>query len=165
MTPSSESQSPPTRQRLAFAPFGIWLALAVLLGAIVMTGGYTLYYAEAHSYFSDNPDACMNCHIMREAYDGWHTGSHKAVATCNDCHSPHTFPAKYLVKGLNGWNHGVAFTFNSFEEPLRITSLNRDVAYQNCLYCHGDLVTPISHIEGNAPTDCLFCHAGVGHGD
>jgi len=152
---------PPDVSPVSLAPL---LALTALLGAVVGLAGFTFSYAEGLSYFSDRPEACVNCHVMRDVYDRWHGGSHSAVATCNDCHTPHTFPAKYVVKAINGWNHSVAFTTGDFPDPLRITTLNRDVAQQNCLYCHGPLVTAISHADGASPTDCLQCHAGVGHG-
>ena len=145
-------------------PLKVWLLLAALAGGILGLGSYTFAYAEGASYFSDNPEACVNCHVMRDVYDGWNSGSHKAVATCNDCHTPHTFPGKYIVKGINGWNHSVAFTTNNFPEPIRITQLNYDVAKENCLYCHGEMVVAISHEGGAEPTDCLHCHSGVGHG-
>ena len=152
------------RRIFGYLPLWGWLALTGLIGGILGLGGFTFAYAEGGSYFSDNPQACVNCHIMQEVFDGWNHGSHKAVATCNDCHTPHTFLAKYVVKGINGWNHSVAFTTGDFPEPIQITELNRDVAQANCLYCHGSLVTAISHEGSDDPTDCLICHAGVGHG-
>ncbi len=157
---------PPTRWRKLFsqAPFWSWLLLAGIIGGIIGLGSFTFVYAEGASYFSDNPEACVNCHVMREVFDGWNHSSHKAVAACNDCHSPHTFPEKYIIKGINGWNHSVAFTTGNFPEPIRITSLNREVAQENCLYCHSDMVVAISHEGSDEPTDCLRCHAGVGHG-
>jgi cytochrome c nitrite reductase small subunit len=128
-------------------------------------GCFTFAYAQGLSYLTNNPEACANCHIMREYYDGWNRGSHKAVAVCNDCHTPHdNIVAKYAVKGLNGFRHSYAFTTGAFEEPLRITPLNRYVTQHTCLYCHGDLVSSISHTASEDPTDCLTCHAGVGHG-
>lgn len=148
----------------ARVPLWAWLAFAGLGGGIIGLGGFTFAYAEGASYFSNDPQACVNCHIMQEVFDGWNHGSHKAVAVCNDCHTPHTFPAKYVIKGINGWNHSVAFTTGNFPEPIRITDLNREVAQENCLYCHGDLVVAISHKASDDPTDCLACHAGVGHG-
>ena len=39
--------------------------LASLLGVLVGVGGFTGHYAEGLSYFSKDPAACMNCHIMR----------------------------------------------------------------------------------------------------
>jgi cytochrome c nitrite reductase small subunit len=158
--------APPTLHRwLAAAPLWSWLLLAAVIGGIVGLSSYTFAYAEGASYFSNDPAACVNCHIMREVYDGWNHGSHKAVAACNDCHTPHTsVAAKYLVKGINGWNHSVAFTTGNFHEPIQITDMNRAVAQENCLYCHGSMVTAISHETANEPTDCLACHGGVGHG-
>jgi cytochrome c nitrite reductase small subunit len=149
---------------LVEAPFLYWFVLAGIVGGIIGLGGFTFFYAESASYFSDNPQACINCHVMRDVYDGWNHGSHKAFTTCNDCHTPHTFPGKYIVKGINGWNHSVAFTLNNFHEPIRINDMNRAVAQESCLYCHGDLVVAISHENSGHPTDCLACHAGVGHG-
>lgn len=162
----SAPHGPPGRPRFGFSfqPFWLWLLLSAAVGGALGLGGFTFAYAEGLSYFSDNPDACVNCHIMREVYDGWHRGTHKAFATCNDCHTPHTFPGKYLIKALNGWNHSVAFTTGRFPEPIRITTLNREVAQENCLYCHAELVALISHAVDDAPTDCLVCHGGVGHG-
>ena len=145
-------------------PIWIWLLLAGIVGGIIGLGSFTFAYAEGTSYFLDDPQACVNCHVMQEVYDGWNHGTHKAVATCNDCHTPHTLPGKYIVKGINGWNHSVAFTTGDFPEPIQITDLNRAVAQENCLYCHGDLVIAISHEDSDEPTDCLVCHAGVGHG-
>ncbi len=161
------SGSAPLRLKQNFwngPPFRLWLLLTALIGGIIGLGGFTFAYAEGTSYFSNNPTACVNCHVMQEVYDGWHKGSHKAFATCNDCHTPHTFPGKYIIKGLNGWNHSVAFTLNNFPESIRITPLNHQVAQENCLYCHAGLVEAISHQHNASPTDCLTCHVGVGHG-
>lgn len=166
MVESNNPEREPSPLRRAFTSVSLWswLLLLGIIGAIIGLGSYTFAYAEGASYFSDDPAACVNCHIMQEVYDGWNHGSHKAVAGCNDCHTPHTFFAKYAVKGINGWNHSVAFTTGNFPEPIQINDMNRQVAYENCLYCHGELVTAISHVEEKPPTDCLRCHSGVGHG-
>jgi cytochrome c nitrite reductase small subunit len=147
----------------AAIPFRAWLLMAALVGGIVGMGLFTFAYAQGASYLSDDPAACVNCHVMRDVYDGWNHGSHKAVATCNDCHAPHTFLAKYAVKGINGVRHSVAFTLDNFPEPIHITSLNRNVAQQNCLYCHEAITSQMNHAASDEPTDCLHCHAGVGH--
>jgi cytochrome c nitrite reductase small subunit len=150
---------------LSLAPLWIWLALAGLFGGIVGLGGFTVNYAQGLSYLTDDPKACANCHIMREYYDGWNRGTHKHVAACNDCHAPHDNPVhKYAIKGINGMRHSYAFTTGDFREPLRITPLNRDVTQHACLTCHGDFTVAISHSTDPNPTDCLRCHAGVGHG-
>lgn len=164
------SNEPVTPEKLGggtrFFAVNLWvmLLLAGLLGGVAGLGGFTVFYAEGYSYLLDDPDTCMNCHVMRDVYDGWNHGSHKNVAVCNDCHTPHRFPDKYIVKGINGWNHSVAFTSGDFHEPIQITDMNREVALENCLYCHGDMVVAISHEGSDDPTDCLHCHEGVGHG-
>jgi cytochrome c nitrite reductase small subunit len=145
--------------------FGVGLVIAAIAGAVLFLAGFTLVYAQGYSYLSDDPSACANCHVMTEQFDGWNRSPHHAVATCNDCHTPHdSIVSKYAVKALNGFNHSRAFTFGGFEEPIRITSLNRDVTQQACIYCHETAVGEILHPESETPTDCLACHEGVGHG-
>jgi cytochrome c nitrite reductase small subunit len=67
-------------------------------------------YARGGSYLTDDPAACANCHVMREQYDGWIAASHRAVAVCNDCHTPPGLLGKYATKARNGFWHSVAFT-------------------------------------------------------
>ena len=154
------------RRVAPFLPtFGVALFIAALGGAILFLSGFTFLYAQGYSYLVDDPNACTNCHIMRDQFDGWNRSPHHAVATCNDCHTPHdSLIAKYAIKGLNGFNHSRAFTLGNFQEPIRITELNREVTQHACVYCHQDAVSEILHPQSNEPTDCLTCHAGVGHG-
>jgi cytochrome c nitrite reductase small subunit len=142
------------------------LAGCLLTGTFAGVGAYTFYYAKGYSYLSNDPKACVNCHIMREQYDGWQKGSHHAVATCNDCHTPHTFFAKYWTKMENGFWHSKGFTFQDFHEPIRIREKNRVVLQNNCLYCHGELVSEIATEPGHQDRmlDCVHCHRSVGHG-
>src|SRR5690242_21688768 len=96
----------------------------VLAGVVAGLGAYTFWYAEGLSYLSNDPRSCVNCHIMREQYDGWQHASHHAVATCVDCHLPHDLVGKYLAKAENGFWHSKGFTFQDFHEPIRIHSKN-----------------------------------------
>jgi cytochrome c nitrite reductase small subunit len=151
--------TPPTRAVHAWA-IGAALALGVLVGLSV----FTIRYAEAFSYLSDNPSACMNCHIMREQFEAWNRSSHRAAATCNSCHTPHSsLAAKWAVKGLNGVKHSFAFTTGLFHEPIRITPFDAAIAQANCIDCHE---TAVSQIHGAAPGGdraCTSCHGNVGH--
>ncbi len=70
------------------------LLLAALVGVLCGVGAYTFYYAKGASYLSNDPQACVNCHIMREQFDSWQKSSHHAAATCNDCHVPHSLIAQ-----------------------------------------------------------------------
>ena len=144
-----------------------WLAaLAVMVGVLIGVSVFTFVYAEGGSYFSNDPQACMNCHIMRDQFEGWNHSTHKAVATCNDCHTPHTnVVEKYLVKGVNGFNHSLKFTLGNFVEPIQITGLNASVAHNNCVECHKTAVSQISHLDVEEPLACVRCHGNVGHGN
>jgi cytochrome c nitrite reductase small subunit len=105
----------------------LWLKIAVFiaLGVALGLGIFTFIYARGGSYFSDDPRACVNCHIMNDVYNSWSRSSHHAVATCNACHVPHDFAQKWLAKARNGFKHAVAFTLQNFPEPIRITEANR----------------------------------------
>lgn len=144
------------------------LATAILIGAAIGLGGYTFVYADGHSYLTDNPSACANCHIMDEHYSAWLKGSHRAVADCNDCHTPHDgLAAKYTVKAKNGFWHSLRFTTGDFPYPIRITEPNRDVVEGACRYCHAPMVEAMEHgATAGGPgkaSSCVHCHRYVGH--
>jgi len=158
----------PSSRRAAFAA-------SIAIGAFAGSGGYTFVAAEGTSYFSDDPAACVNCHIMRDQYDGWAHASHHAVTTCNDCHLPHGDLVHALfVKASNGYYHSKGFTFQDFAEPIRIKPGNAKVLEANCRRCHADATEEITaHGTLGVPTDptqqadlygCVFCHQDVGHG-
>lgn len=142
-----------------------WLA-ALLVGIGGGTGAYTFFYAEGLSYLSSDPKACVNCHIMREQYDGWEKASHHAVATCADCHLPHDFVGKWMTKASNGYHHSEAFTLQNFHEPIMIKPGNAAVLNANCLYCHKNFVREITahRVKNNEELYCVRCHDNVGHG-
>ncbi len=160
MRPSAEHSAPSRLTR------GLWF-LAALVGIMAGVGAFTFHYAEGFSYFSTDPRACVNCHIMRPQYDGWQKASHHTVAACVDCHLPADFVGKYLAKADNGYRHSKGFTFQDFPEPIQITPRNSRILQDNCLRCHGALV---HYLVTGAKTDadavlCVHCHAGVGHGE
>ena len=74
------------------------LVLVLVLGTGAGLGSYTFQYAEGLSYFSKDPAACKNCHIMEPQFNSWQKSSHHTVATCVDCHLPHDFIGKYIAK-------------------------------------------------------------------
>src|SRR5687768_9185592 len=112
------------------------IVLTAILGMLMAVAGYTFIYARGYSYVTNDPAACANCHVMQDHYRAWMKSSHRAVAVCNDCHTPPGLVPKYLTKAENGFNHSLAFTTGRFPEPLRITARNRDVTERACRKCH-----------------------------
>jgi cytochrome c nitrite reductase small subunit len=147
-----------------------WLldAPAVVAGAAIGlaagAGVFTFVYAKGASYLSNDPRACANCHVMRDQYDGWARSTHRAAATCNDCHTPHDPIGKYTTKARNGFWHSFYFTTGGFPEPIRIKGRNREVVEHNCRGCHQALVAMMSagHPEAH-DLSCVRCHGTVGH--
>lgn len=141
--------------------------LAVLVGLMLGIGGFTFLYAEGLSYLSSDPKACVNCHIMQPQYDSWQKASHHGVATCADCHLPHSFLGKWLAKAENGYHHSKAFTFQDFHEPIMIKPGNSRILQESCLHCHADLVHGmIARTDDRASeVQCVHCHRTVGHGE
>jgi cytochrome c nitrite reductase small subunit len=163
------SVKPPKRLRL------LGLCAAGLVGVFMGTGIFTFVSAKGTSYMSNDPDVCVNCHVMREQYDGWRHGSHHTAATCNDCHMPHdNVVSKFFVKASNGYHHSKAFTTMDFKEPIRIKPANAEVLEANCRRCHDEVTGEITaHGTLGVSTDpslkadlygCVRCHGDVGHG-
>ena len=160
---------PPTRL------LGLMMALSV--GAVIGVGVFTFGYARGASYLTNDPAACNNCHVMNAHFAGWQKSSHRNVATCNDCHTPHDFAGKYLSKASNGFWHSVGFTTGRYPDPLRIEEHNLKIAENACRECHGALVAPMTGGEAHAGTHagtyagataeplpfCTRCHYSVGH--
>jgi cytochrome c nitrite reductase small subunit len=145
------------------APF----ILCALLGIAVGAAAYTFNYGEGLSYFSTDPRACVNCHIMNDQYVSWQKAGHHQAAKCIDCHLPHDFIPKYMAKADNGWRHSKAFTLQNFHEPIQITPRNAHNLQENCVRCHSDFVHELvegSRAVSGEAVQCVHCHRNVGHG-
>lgn len=153
-------QEVPAREQGMMAP----LLLAVACGALIGLGLFTFGYAKGASYMTDRPEACMNCHVMRDNYDTWLKSSHRKVAVCNDCHTPPGAVAKYSTKAMNGFFHSLAFTTGRFPDDIQITERNYKVTDAACLKCHAEITDGLRavrlHKDG---ISCLRCHLAVGH--
>jgi cytochrome c nitrite reductase small subunit len=97
---------------------------------------------------------------MAGHYAGWQAAPHHLVATCNDCHTPASFPGKYIVKAINGYHHSMAFTLGGYPEAIRARPASRRVVEDNCRRCHRDLVEDVAH---GRDVSCVRCHPSVGH--
>lgn len=157
---SVEEKKRPLRRRYT------WLALiaASMFGAMCGLGMFTFSYGGGASYLSNDPAACVNCHVMQAHFDSWEKSSHHAVAKCNDCHLPHNFVGKWFTKADNGLLHSWAFTTGDFHEPIQIKPRNRKVTQQACIECHRDFVHSMLPADnGGDMLNCVHCHYSVGH--
>ena len=138
--------------------------LGGLIGLALGIGGYTFVYAKGYSYLSNNPQACANCHVMDAQYSGWMKSSHHAVATCNDCHTPHDLAGKYATKAENGFWHSFYFTTGAYPENIQARGKSRRITEEQCRRCHADIADDIRSPHTGAGTlSCIQCHGHVGH--
>ena len=118
------------------------LALAGAVGAVLGLGLFTFRYAEGLSYFSTDPRACANCHIMNDAVRRLAEGPaprrrHAAsTATCRTTSSASTSPRRE-----NGYHHSQGLHAPGLPraDPDQAAATPRS-SRQNCLRCHGDFV-------------------------
>jgi len=74
----------------------------LMLGVTAGMAFFVLHISRAASYMSDEPETCMNCHVMTTQYLTWQHSSHAQVATCNDCHVPHDSFMRFACFVANG---------------------------------------------------------------
>lgn len=148
------------RRRGSVLPYAVAVGLGVLAGI----GGFAFGYGDGAAYLSNDPEACINCHVMRGHYESWQASGHRHVAVCNDCHLPHGFFDKWLTKADNGLLHSLAFTTGDFPDTLRIKPRNARRTQEACVYCHAELVASLAPThEGGDTLRCVHCHATAGH--
>ena len=160
------------------------LAAAVAAGLAGGLGVFTFGFAKGHSYLTNDPAACANCHVMNDYLAAWEKGSHRAAAGCNDCHTPPNVVGKYLTKANNGFWHSFYFTTGKYPDPIRITPRNRQITERACRDCHAAItaaITPGDREAGrtndgrtvaaahaatqgeDVSASCIRCHSTVGH--
>jgi cytochrome c nitrite reductase small subunit len=147
--------------------------LLVLCGIVGGLGAYTLYASRAWGYLSDEPSACVNCHIMGPFYATWSHGSHGRDATCNDCHVPHEgVVRKWMFKGMDGVRHAAVFTLRGERQVIQATEGSDGVIMRNCVRCHTELNTEFvktgrldyKAVMLGGGKACWDCHRDVAHG-
>lgn len=147
-------------------------SVVILLGIIAGLGIHILNISNAASYLSDDPQTCVNCHVMYPEYASWEKGSHGRVTTCNDCHVPQdNIIRKYMFKASDGLRHASIFTFRMEPQVIRIKDAGRDVVQENCIRCHANYLHPVSlraigakSIHDDTDRLCWDCHRETPHG-
>jgi len=156
-----------------FIPPPAW-RLPVILALAIFTGLFlfAFYVSKAHSYLSDKPETCVNCHIMAPQYATWTHNSHRQYTHCNDCHVPHNnFLNKYYFKAKDGMRHATMFTLRLEPQVIHIKKAGQKVVQNNCIRCHLNLLEeePIKDFTRQAhynrkDRQCWTCHRETPHG-
>lgn len=125
-----------------------------------------VHLSRAPSYLTDDPEACVNCHVMRTEYVTWRHSSHAAVAHCNDCHVPHDgFVNHWLFKAKDGARHAAMFTLRLEPQVIRLSKGAAPVVERNCRRCHDRLLGEVAAAEhAHGDLRCWDCHREVPHG-
>lgn len=153
-------------------PRGWTVPVVLALGALAGLGLVTVHVGRATSYLSDDPRACINCHVMYPQYATWQHGSHGRVAVCNDCHVPHdTLLRKFAFKAQDGLRHSTIFTLRLEPQVIRVKPAGVAVIQENCRRCHGGLLEHAPHLAVSAAESargrgklCWECHRETPHG-
>lgn len=144
-----------------------WRAAGFLmLGVTAGMGLFVFHISRAASYLGDTPETCMNCHVMATEYLTWQHSSHARVATCHDCHVPHTsLAAEYGFAAKDGLWHSTVFTMRWEPQAIRLSKGAIPVVEENCRRCHAQVIADVAPRE-HQPGDlrCWDCHREVPHG-
>lgn len=150
-----------------------WRRVAVFLIAVLVGMGIFLAKeASIVSYMSDNPQACVNCHVMTPVYNSWMHSSHRERASCNDCHVPQdNLFNKYFFKAKDGLFHATIFTARMEPEVMFMREESEKVVQDNCIRCHLQQITQVkyygwleNHKENRTQRNCWSCHQELPHG-
>ncbi len=136
---------------------------------------FIVYASKMPSYLSNDPKACINCHVMNTQYATWQHSAHAREALCVDCHLPHDgFFNKYKAKAIDGWKHSKAFTLNTYNPAIEISDEGAQIVQDNCISCHKSIVSTIvknadkyhrfASPEVATGRRCWECHKSVPHG-
>lgn len=148
--------------------FPVLMVTGIIIGLVL----FLFYVSKAHSYLSDNPETCTNCHLMSPQYATWTHSSHREVAHCNDCHVPHNnFVNKYYFKAKDGLRHATIFTMRREPQVIFIREEGAEVVHQNCVRCHSKLLNDSklvasvnAHSAHMTDRKCWECHRETPHG-
>ncbi len=158
--------------RLLIPPKKWKLPVIIITGIFFGLVFYVFYISKAHSYISDKPETCVNCHIMAPQYASWFHSAHREYTNCNECHVPQDNAFnKYYFKAKDGLRHATIFTLRNEPQVIFIKEAGEEVVQQNCIRCHKELVTDYKLLRYNDTVQmyrndkqCWDCHQNVPHG-
>ncbi|MBF0558094.1 MAG: NapC/NirT family cytochrome c [Nitrospirae bacterium] len=116
---------------------GFVLAAFVTVAGLSALVGYRYY-----QYTQDNPQFCVSCHLMKEAFSEWQKGKHRDVV-CQQCHQLSILEKNRLL---------IAYVVKS-NQPLAQTH-GREKPWKACRGCHMDNIA-----QGSVTMNKSYGHA------
>jgi cytochrome c nitrite reductase small subunit len=111
----------------------------------------------------DGPQFCGMCHVMEEQVSSFEHSAHRSVASCGDCHVPHSLVPGAMYKAYTGTKDLLGVLRNKGTLDIHSSALGKRVAQDNCLRCHGDLLREIGDTRENGGKFCFDCHRNTPH--
>lgn len=135
---------------------GFVLALIATVSVLGIIVGYKYY-----RHTQEDPEFCLSCHMMQEAFNEWQRGKHRDVV-CQKCHRLNILEQNQLL---------VAFVAN---KPVPLSRPHgREKPWAECRKCHsGDITQGSRNLRqsyGHAKhvfmlgAECKACHASGLH--
>ena len=169
---ADETPEPPKRSVRARIRKG----LLVIVFVTSVVAACSLLAIEATESFSE-PDACINCHEMQDAYDSWTQSPHYVnpsgvKVTCVSCHlPPREDHVAYLAsKTWSGAKDAYVHFFGEYDADHARSTVLASMPSERCIRCHDNLLgkpsTPaVGGVHRVAITDvpervyaCVVCH-------
>ncbi len=140
------------------------LPVVIALAALAVAIGVGMYVSDFTVYLGSEPATCNNCHVMDAEYEGWLHGAHHDRALCIDCHAPHAFIPKYIVKAESGANDLYHFSLGLVPDQIHAKESTDKIVQANCIRCHAEAVSMVAEGQPEAGRYCFDCHRTVAHG-
>lgn len=117
---------------------GFVLALIVIVAILGVVVGYKYY-----RHTQEDPEFCMSCHIMKEAFTEWYKGKHRSII-CQKCHQLSILEQNQLL---------VAYVMKGNKRRFSQTH-GREKPWNACKGCHMN-----EAIQGSLTMEKAYGHA------
>ncbi|KNZ71080.1 NapC/NirT cytochrome c domain-containing protein [Thermincola ferriacetica] len=133
--------------------------IIITVGLIVGMMSFLFVVTDAAISYSDNPEFCINCHSMDEAYMTYQHSTHKQFK-CTDCHAPHSYLAKVAFKTKSGLRDLYVTTLGEIPPVIKATDKSKEIIKENCIRCH---LSTVENTEMGEGRFCSDCHRQLPH--
>jgi cytochrome c nitrite reductase small subunit len=134
-----------------------WLAILAAAGLAMMLMVKIPAFGLAEAQF------CGRCHVMEEQVSTYLHSPHANAANCGDCHDPHGLVTGSAFAAYTGTRDVYRVVTNTIPPEIRTTNLSKIVIQNNCLRCHGDIMSDIGNTSHNGGSYCFHCHHEIVH--